>query len=785
MQHPSHSHAAPSGSANVLDPVCGMHVDPATAAGHHEHGGQTFHFCSVSCLHRFRADPAAFLGVSEARPPAPPAPTGSGSGSDKFTCPMHPEVVSDHPGSCPICGMALEPMLPSAEDGPGEEETDMRRRLRWSLLFGVPVVAIGMAEMVPGAASLAWLHGSAGLWLQLALATPVVLFGALPFFVRARDSLRNRSANMFTLIGLGVGAAFGWSVFAAVFPQLVPAASHVHGKPPVYFEAAAAITVLTLLGQVLELRARRRTGAAIRALLGLSPKTARRVGSDGRDSDVPLEEVQVGDQLRIRPGEKVPVDGVVLDGRSVVDESMLTGEPVPVEKTSGARLTGGTLNGSGSLRMRAERVGKDTMLAQIVRVVGDAQRSRAPVQRLADRTAAVFVPIVLLVAAATFVLWLTLGPAPALAPAISNAIAVLIIACPCALGLATPMSIMVGVGRGALAGILVRNAEALEALANIDTVVVDKTGTLTEGRPRLVAVVPLPGQDPEALLARAAALELASEHPLAAAVVGGARQRGIETQAAADFVASPGKGVVGTVRGERVVAGSLAFLAEQGIDVRALSDVAETHRQQGHTVIAVATAGRASGLVTVNDELKPTTAAALGALRARGVRVVMLTGDARGTAMAVARRLGIDEVEAEVLPAGKAAVIARLRQAGRRVAMAGDGINDAPALASADVGIAMGTGSDVAIHSAHVTLVKGDLRGIDRALHLAQATRRNIRQNLFFAFAYNGLCVPIAAGVLYPLLGLFLSPMLASLAMSLSSVSVIANSLRLRSLRLA
>jgi Cu+-exporting ATPase len=785
MQHPPHSHhqTPAEASGTVTDPVCGMRIDPATAAGRHDHDGQTFHFCSTSCLHRFRADPGAFLTDDQQPASAPPAPTAE-SVSATFTCPMHPQVVSDRPGSCPICGMALEPMVPAAEDAPGEEETDMRRRLRWSLLFGAPTLALAMAEMVPGAASIEWLHGTTVIWLQFALCTPVVFFGAMPFFARAGDSLRNRSANMFTLIALGVGAAFAWSVFAVAFPGLIPAASHVHGKPPVYFEAAAAITVLTLLGQVLELRARRRTGSAIRSLLGLSPKTARRVAADGQESDVPIEEILVGDHLRVRPGEKVPVDGVVLEGRSAVDESMLTGEPLPAEKTMGSQLTGGTMNGSGSLLLRAERVGKDTMLAQIVRIVGDAQRSRAPVQGLADRIASVFVPAVLLVSGATFVLWLLLGPEPALAPAISCAIAVLIIACPCALGLATPMSIMVGVGRGAAAGILVRDAEALETLATVDTVVVDKTGTLTEGRPRLVTVFALPGQDAEAMLARAAGLELASEHPLAAAVVGGARQRGIQPQAAQDFVAVPGKGVTGTVGGQRVVVGTLSFLAEQGVDVSTLSSRVEEHRRQGHTVVAVATAGRATGLLAVNDELKATTTAAISALRAQGARIVMLTGDARSTAMAVARRLDIDEVEAEVLPADKAAVIENLRQSGRVVAMAGDGINDAPALASADVGIAMGSGSDIAIHSAQMTLVQGDLRGIARALKLARATRANIRQNLFFAFVYNGLGVPIAAGALYAVLGWFLSPMVASVTMSLSSVTVIGNALRLRRLKL-
>jgi Cu+-exporting ATPase len=767
--------AVPAGDL-VTDPVCGMRIDPATAPHRHTHAGETFYFCNTSCWLRFRDDPAAFLGDRSAPPSgtagAPPAGT-------TYTCPMHPEVIQDHPGFCPKCGMALEPVMPAATDERSDEERDMQRRLVWSAAFAAPLIALAMADMIPGLARAAWLHGTAALWVQLALATPVVLFGARPFFVRALASVRHRSPNMFTLIALGIGVAYLWSVLALLAPGLVPAASTMHGRPPVYFEAAAAITVLTLLGQVLELRARRRTGAAIRALLELAPETARRV-ADGHEEDVPLDAVRVGDRLRVRPGERVPVDGEVLEGTSAVDESMLTGEPVPVAKAPGARVTGGTINGNGALLMRADRVGADTVLAQIVRVVGEAQRSRAPVQDLADRLAAWFVPAVLIVSVVTLIAWLVLPAEPRVGPAIACAVAVLIIACPCALGLATPMSIMVAVGRGATEGVLVRNARALDALARIDTLVLDKTGTLTEGRPRLVAALALPGADERALLADAAALEAASEHPLAAAVTGGVRERGIAFETARDFAAVPGRGVRGTVRGEMVAVGALAYLAELGIDTAPLAPLAEEQRAQGRTAVAVARAGRAAGLLAVTDPVRADAAEVVSALRAEGVRVVMLTGDARSTALAVARRVGIDEVEAEVLPAAKAEAIARLREGGRRVAMAGDGINDAPALARADVGIAMGTGTDVAIASADVTLVHGDLRGIQRARRLARATRRNIVQNLGFAVAYNAVLVPVAAGVLYPPFGWLLSPMAAGAAMSLSSVSVVANALRLR-----
>jgi Cu+-exporting ATPase len=765
-------HRAEAAGSDARDPVCGMRVDPAAARGRVDHGGRTYVFCSPGCADRFRSDPGRYVAGEPAA--ARPAPSTA-----EWTCPMHPEVRRRGPGACPICGMALEPAAPTA-DVDDRELADMTRRLVASAALSVPLVVVAMADMVPGV-PLGRALGAARPWVELALATPVVVWGGWPFFVRAWESFVARSPNMFTLIGLGVGTAYGWSAVAALFPGAFPASVHAHGGGvPLYFEAAAVITTLVLVGQVLELRARRRTGDAIRALLRLAPRTARRVAADGREEDVPLDAVRRGDRLRVRPGESVPVDGVVVDGRSAVDESMLTGEPIPVEKAPGVRVTGGTVNGTGSFVLRAERVGSETLVARIVRMVGEAQRSRAPIQRLADRVAAWFVPAVVAVALATFVAWLALGPPPRAAYAVVNAVAVLIIACPCALGLATPMSVMVAVGRGATAGVLVKQAEALEALERVDTLVVDKTGTLTEGKPRLAAVVAAPGASEADVVALAAALERASEHPLAAAILDGARERGIVPATVADFRSLTGRGVVGTLDGRRAAIGIASLVAELGADPAPLAARADELRRSGHTVVFAARDGRLAGLVAVADPVKPSTPDAIRALHADGVRIVMVTGDGRTTADAVAHALGIDEVHAEVLPEGKGDVVRRLQAEGRVVAMAGDGVNDAPALALAAVGIAMATGTDVAMEAAGLTLVRGDLRGIVRARRLARATLRNVRQNLFFAFAYNALGVPLAAGVLYPALGLLLNPMVASLAMSLSSVSVIANALRLR-----
>ncbi len=757
----------------AIDPVCGMKVDPATAAGSLVHEGVSYYFCNPNCLSRFRTDPGRYLGSTS------PAAARPAAGA-QFTCPMHPEVLQVGPGACPFCGMALEPKVITTDDAPSAEEIAMARRLRWSLVLAAPAVLLAMSDMIPGLEPAHRLPAGVLAWIQLVLATPVVLWGGAPFFARALESLRAASPNMFTLIALGVGSAWLWSVFATLFPRALPASALSHDQPAVYFETAAAITALSLLGQVLELRARRRTGAAIRSLLGLVPRTARRLAANDREEDIPLAAVRKGDRLRVRPGEKVPTDGVVIEGRSAVDESLLTGEPIPVEKTAGSRISGGTLNGTGALIIRAEKLAEETLLAQIVRIVGEAQRSRAPIQNLADKIAAVFVPAVLAAAAATFILWFAYGPPPSLAHALAASVAVLIIACPCALGLATPMSITVGLGRGATSGIVFRTGDALQALATADTIVVDKTGTLTEGKPRLVAVETPAGGEEKEMLALAAGIERASEHPLAAAILAGAEARGIAPAAVDGFAAAPGKGVEGTAGGHRVLVGTPAFLAERGVPADALAAGAEAHRREGRTVVLAAIDGRAAGLLAVADELRPTTRDAISELRSEGLRVVMLTGDARDAADAVARRAGIDEVVAEVLPAEKGDRIGVLQQEGRKVAMAGDGINDAPALARADVGIAMGTGADIAIESAGVTLVKGDLRGIARARRLARATLLNIRQNLFFAFAYNALSVPIAAGLLYPITGWLLSPMLASAAMSLSSVSVIANALRLR-----
>ena len=700
-------------------------------------------------------------------------------GGTIWTCPMHPEIRRSEPGNCPICGMALEPLEPSLEEGPNPELIDMTHRFWVSAVLTLTLVALVLATEVAGWEPLPmrWV-----IWLQLALATPVVLWGGWPFFERFWASLKSRKLNMFTLIGLGVGVAYTYSLFATVAPGAFPASLRtMGGLVPVYFEAAAAITTLVLLGQVLELRARYATGRAIRALLGLAPKTARRVGADGTEEDVPLQHVQVGDILRVRPGEKVPADGVVVEGHSSVDEAMISGEPVPVEKLVGDRLTGATVNGTGSLLMRAERVGKDTMLSQIVRMVSAAQRSRAPIQKLADQVSGWFVPAVVLIAVVTFVVWALVGPEPRLSHALINAVAVLIIACPCALGLATPMSIMVGTGRGATLGVLVKNAEALELMEKVDTLVVDKTGTLTEGKPTLVAVEPLAGFAEDEVLALAAALEQGSEHPLAAAVVAGASGRGLKLDTAEDFVSLTGKGITGTVGGHKVALGNQALMADNHVDPAPLENAADAHRAEAQGVMFIAVDRKLAGLVVVADPIKDSAVDAIAALHRNNVRVVMLTGDNSRTAQAVARRVGgIDEVHADVLPGQKQAIVERLRQAGRRVAMAGDGINDAPALAAADVGIAMGTGTDVAMESAAVTLVKGDLGGIVRARKLSRAVMRNIRQNLFFSFVFNAAGVPIAAGVLYPLTGLLLSPIIAGAAMAFSSVAVIGNSLRLR-----
>ena len=766
--------------AKVRDPVCGMEIDAAAAAGRSEFAGTTYSFCSVSCKQKFDGDPGRYLSGG-AKPPSADHEPGSGS---LYTCPMHPEIVRDKPGSCPICGMALEPMMATGDDTNPELE-DMSRRFWVCLALSAPLLLMAMSEMIPGQPLSHLFSGRAALWIELALATPVVLWGGLPFFARGWASIVNRSPNMFTLIAIGTGAAYLTSVVATLYPRIFPDTFRGHGgEVPVYFEAAAVITTLVLLGQVLELRARSQTSSAIKALLGLAPKTARRLVDDGREEDVAIDLVQVGNRLRIRPGEKVPVDGVVVEGKSFVDESMVTGEPIPVEKGPESRVIGGTVNGTGSLVMRAERVGSETMLARIVRMVGEAQRTRAPVQRLADRVSAYFVPAVLLVALLSFIGWSIFGPEPRMAHGFVSAVAVLIIACPCALGLATPMSIMVGTGRGAMAGVLIKNAEALEILEKVDTLVVDKTGTLTEGKPRVVTLETAGGQDESELARLAAGLELGSEHPLAAAIAKFADERGLKTTQAKAFESLTGRGVQGTVDGKPVAIGSLKLLQELGIDAGELAGRAETLRTDGQTVVFIAIDGRAAGLIGIADPIKESAADAVEALHSEGLRLIMLTGDSRTTAEAVARKLGIDEVRAEVLPEEKGEVVKRLQAEGYTVAMAGDGINDAPALAQAHVGIAMGTGTDVAMESAGVTLVKGDLRGIVRARKLSRATMRNIRQNLIFAFLYNALGVPIAAGLLYPFSGALLSPMLASAAMTFSSVSVIINALRLRSAEL-
>jgi Cu+-exporting ATPase len=769
--HAAHGHGATADGA--LDPVCGMTVDPHKTPHRHTHRGRTYYFCSGGCRTKFAADPAKYLGP-RAGQPAEPVPEGT-----TYTCPMHPEIRQVGPGSCPICGMALEPELVGAEAGPNPELLDMRRRFRIGLVLAAPVVALEMGGHFLGLHQVlgAWLSN----WLQFIFATPVVLWAGWPFFVRGWQSLLSRNLNMFTLIAMGTGVAWVYSLFATLAPGLFPAAFRgPDGAVAVYFEAAAVITVLVLLGQVLELRAREQTSGAIRALLDLAPKTARRISEDGAEQEVALDAVAVGDRLRVRPGEKVPVDGEVLEGRSALDESMVTGESMPVTKQVGSKLIAGTINRSGGLVMRAEKVGRDTMLSQIVQMVAAAQRSRAPIQRLADQVSAWFVPAVIAVAAVAFAAWATFGPEPRFVFGLVAAVTVLIIACPCALGLATPMSIMVGVGRGAQAGVLIKNAEALERMEKIDTLVVDKTGTLTEGKPKVVALRTAEGVEETDLLRLAASVERASEHPLARAIVAAAEERKIELAPVRGFDSPAGKGAIGMVERRRVVLGNARFLAELNIATAALDAEAEKLRADGATAIFVAIDGKAAGLVAIADPVKDSAAGALAALQAERIAIVMLTGDNRTTAQAVGRRLGIGEVEAEVLPDQKSAVVEKLRREGRVVAMAGDGVNDAPALAAADVGIAMGTGTDVAMESAGVTLLKGDLRGIVRARRLSHATMRNIRQNLFFAFIYNAAGVPIAAGALYPAFGLLLSPMIAALAMSLSSVSVIGNALRLR-----
>ncbi|UCI07677.1 heavy metal translocating P-type ATPase [Mesorhizobium sp. B1-1-8] len=767
--------AEPDKYLTATDPVCGMKVDRASAKHFIRHEGQGFYFCSESCKGKFEAEPEKYLS---GRPEPEPMPKGT-----QYTCPMHPEIIRDKPGSCPICGMALEPMgVPTGDEGPNPELVDFTRRLWVSAVLSLPLLVIAMAPML-GVSFESFIDGRTKTWLELALASPVVLWAAFPFFHRGWESILNRSPNMWTLISLGVGAAYLFSLVATLFPEVFPHQFRGHdGAVPVYFEAAAVIVALVFLGQVLELRARERTGSAIRALLDLAPKTARLIGADGSEKDVPLDSVNTGDKLRVRPGDAVPVDGTVLEGRSAVNESMITGEPLPVEKSKGDPLTGGTLNKNGSLIMRAEKVGAETTLSRIVEMVARAQRSRAPIQGLADRVSFYFVPAVVLVAIIAFAAWSLFGPEPSLIFAIVSAVSVLIIACPCALGLATPMSIMTATGRGAHAGVLVKEAAALERFASVDTLIVDKTGTLTEGRPKLTDVVAADDIDENGLLALAAALEKGSEHPLAEAIVEGAAERGVKIADADGFEAATGKGVSGTVSGKKVALGNAAMMKDLGIDTSAAN--ADALQAEGKTVMFVAVDGGLAGIVAVADPVKATTAEAIRALHDKGLRIIMATGDNERTAKAIAGRLGIDEVRAGLLPEQKGALVEELRASGAGVAMAGDGVNDAPALAGADVGIAMGTGADVAVESAGITLVKGDLNGIVRARTLAQATIRNIRQNLFFAFLYNVLGVPIAAGVLYPLTGTLLSPMIAAAAMSLSSVSVIGNALRLRTLKL-
>ncbi|MEX0590982.1 MAG: heavy metal translocating P-type ATPase [Xanthobacteraceae bacterium] len=773
--HDHHGHPVHGAAARLAtDPVCGMKVDPHSAKHRAEYGGRTYYFCSAGCRKKFVANPAHYLAKNEA---AANVPAGT-----IYTCPMHPEIRQVGPGSCPICGMALEPVLAAADAGPNPELLDMTRRFWIGLVLSLPVVALEMVQHVFG---LHVLPQQTSNWIQLAFASPVVLWAGWPFFVRGWKSVVTQNLNMFTLIAMGTGVAWIYSVVATLAPGIFPVAFRGHdGSVPVYFEAAAVITVLVLVGQVLELRAREHTSGAIRALLKLAPNAARRIAEDGSETEVPLDSVAAGDRLRVRPGEKVPVDGEVLEGRSSLDESMVTGESMPVTKHAGDKLIGGTLNQSGSFIMRAEKVGRDTLLARIVQMVAEAQRTAAPIQRLADQVSAWFVPLVIAIAIAAFVAWSIFGPDPRFAYGLVAAVTVLIIACPCALGLATPMSIMVGVGRGAEIGVLIKNAVALERMEKVDTLVVDKTGTLTEGKPKVTAIVPASGFDENELLRLAASVERASEHPLAAAIVAAAEERRLTLATVEDFDSPTGRGALGLVEGRRIALGNAKFLSELGVDTAALEADADKLRRDGATAIFASIDGKAAGILAIADPIKPTTPAALKALKSEGIRIVMLTGDNRTTAEAVARRLGIDDVQAEVLPDQKSAIVEKLRREGRVVAMAGDGVNDAPALAASDVGIAMGTGTDVAIESAGITLLKGDLSGIVRARRLSAATMKNIRQNLFLAFVYNAAGVPVAAGVLYPFFGILLSPIVAAAAMAASSVSVVANALRLRQVKL-
>ena len=770
--------AAPQDYLTATDPVCAMTVNRATARHFTKHEGEKFYFCSAGCKAKFDADPIAYRdGTRSAQKPMPKGTL--------YTCPMHPEVISNHPGDCPKCGMALESMgIPPADEGPNPELIDFTRRLFVSGALSIPLLAISMGPMI-GLPLREWIGEPRATWIELLLATPVVLWAALPFFRRAWASLVNRSPNMWTLIGLGVGTAYLYSVVATIAPGIFPHTFRGHGDAvPVYFEAAAVIVALVFVGQVLELKAREKTGSAIRALLDLAPKTARRINTDGSEIDVAVDEIQVGDHVRVRPGERIPIDGSVSEGQSTLDESMITGEPIPVEKQKGDAVTGGTINKNGTLVIIAEKVGADTTLSRIVDLVAKAQRSRAPIQGAVDRVSAIFVPAVVAAAIIAFFVWSLVGPEPRMAHALLAAVAVLIIACPCALGLATPMSIMIATGRGAQEGVLIKDAEALERFARVDTLIVDKTGTLTEGKPRLTDVVSLGDVKEARLLKLAASLERGSEHPLAEAIVSGAQERGIDLSDVTDFEARTGKGVLGKAEGTLVALGNGAMMDDLGIDVGLLGEQVRSFRDEGKTVMFVVIDERLAGFVAVADRIKPTTAAAIKALHENGLKIIMATGDNERTARAVAKSLGIDEVRADVLPEGKKALVDELRAKGAVVAMAGDGVNDAPALAAADVGIAMGTGADVAMESAGLTLVKGDLNGIVRARRLAMATMRNIRQNLGFAFGYNALGVPLAAGVLYPIFGLLLSPMIAAAAMSLSSVSVITNALRLRLLKL-